>query len=557
MVPFNSRSIASFFSIFMEIEIKNFMHFFTSAISFCFLRLVRFRNISLILFLVAGTQISIAQELQGQELAWVQSYASLVQSIDGLVDPSFEKQADEFAFYSVDLDEEAVSQSLITYGGRLLLPSVKHSEPWQAVITDIDSQTAKDGTIVYTGDVLNTETQQVLGKFTYAHTKGSHPYLYVSTGQETYEIFVAQSDARTNQREYVLKLSVGGVFPGRIDFDDDELAEMLANLESQSNIKAIASQKVTSQNTEVREANKVPKGHGVSTLSSGCVVDLGVGYTVHAYNRNNSIASSIASWAADMSTMLQDIGVTCAMQLAGTKKFNYSESPTSIIYDVIAIDNPGVMRTWKNSTVNADLFIMVTSNGEPHNDPYHGIAETFGTVDTQSCASSYDSNRQCGQWAVVRDDYALSLRVFAHEAAHLVGAAHQYAYGGSNYYDSNFKGAGFSSQNNGAEVSTLSGHYKVTTVMSNPPANIMCSESRATVNPLFFCGYRLPFFASQSISRLVRDDAIPWNPWTGFTYTYRYFPEFYRAYETAPYSVSSPSMQSLLQSGMANSESNQ
>lgn len=395
-------------------------------------------------------------------------------------------------------------------------------------MTSVDSASSSGGDVVYAGSVVDPESKQPIGSFLYSNFLGSSPYLSVNMPFETYEVF---ENALTPETDFVLKYQTDPVFHGQIDLDDEEYEQLFQD--------APSTRSMVERKTDM-------SGQRGSARSGSCVVDIGVGYTSAALSRNGSIVSAIGSWVSNLNALINSVGVTCDYRLVGTLAATYTET-SSIFTDIFAIKTNAQITNWKNNTVNADVFVLISSAGSPPvlpSDIYEGIA----LVDQQpACQTIYVTTAKCGEFAIVRDDYAISIYVFAHEVVHLAGARHSYAYGGGT---TAYGGNGFTAQSNGTEDTVSSNAIESTTLMSNPPPSDQCSTSTVVIDRTD-CGNRLPYFASQTASRVVYEVGSFPSP------SYRYFPDFYPNIRTLAYGVSTPSMRGVIQNGMTILKNNQ
>ncbi len=444
---------------------------------------------------------------------------------------------DGFAYYPVTFNDIPFGELIASSKAKILLPMAGSDKLIEATVTQIDSQTSSSGDVVYSGAVTDPETGIEIGSFTYAHFEGSQPYLAVTAGRESYEVF---EDGSTKATDFVLRHDSEQALRGRIDIEPEEWDDLLATLpEEQVSV------------SELSGASRV----SLSQSRSSCLVDVGVGYTSAALARNGSIASSIGAWLSNLNNMVDSIGVTCDYRLVGTLAATYNESTngsnafnSSIVTDVFAIDNDTQIVNWKNNTVNADLFMLITSAAINAGalDILQGVVNP--TQSSTLCHSSVIA-RNCGEYGVTRDDFAFSIRVFAHEMLHMAAAQHEYAYGHPDTGSFPYGGLGFTAMNNSSEQSVSGSRRHSTTVMSNPlvttTVNLMCSSSGTVIN-LTFCGQRLPYIASRTTPRSVQLGNVAWFP----TVT-RYFPPFYPSETSAPYTSPSDSMATLIQNGMS------
>lgn len=437
------------------------------------------------------------------------------------------------SIYPVKLESDVFNLALIENGGELLLPSVSGLSGYLAKITSIDTTTSDNGT-VYRGDLYDQASKELVGDFIYTSARGSEPYLYVTTFTEgAYEII---KDPMLSEKGMVLKHLKLGAVDGVTDLDHEEL---LRSIVRDTGDKSVLT--VTSEDNQRSDAAR-----------TSCNVAVGVGYTSAAKARNSSIISSITAWLSDLNRMVSEIGVTCNFTLVGTKQFNYVEQ-SSLTSDIYSVATDTQVANWKNNGVNADIFVMILSNAASHTDQLHGAALQIGQ---SSCSTQYAPSAKCAEYAVVRDDYAYSIRVFAHEVIHMTGVVHKYAYGHPSLA---YGGAGFYAQNVNAENYTLANHYRATTVMTNPPAyTVMCNNSAPVVN-ISSCGHRLPFIASESVTHTVMDGSLEMDPQIGASSIRRnyYFPAFYPEVTTTQYFNPSPTMRSVIQNGMTILSTNQ
>ncbi|MEO0438574.1 MAG: hypothetical protein AAF098_16870 [Pseudomonadota bacterium] len=440
-------------------------------------------------------------------------------------------------YYPVTFNDISFAELIASSKAKILLPMAGSDKSMKATVSQIDNQTSSSGDVVYSGVVTDPETNIEIGYFTYAHFDGSQPYLAVTAGSESYEIF---EDGSTRATDFVLRHNSEQAFKGRVDVEPEEWEELLATLPSEQ-----------VSNSEQNAASRASS----SQSRSSCLVDVGVGYTSAALARNGSIVSSIGAWMSNLNNMVDSIGVTCNYRLVGTLAATYQESTngnnvfnSSIVTDIFAIDNDPQIVTWKNNTVNADLFMLITSaaiNAGPL-DLLQGVVNP--TRPSTLCHSSVIA-RNCGEYGITRDDFAFSIRVFAHEMLHMAAAQHEYAYGHPNTGSFPYGGLGFTAMNNSSEQSVTGSRKHSTTVMSNPlitpSVNLMCASSGTVIN-LTFCGQRLPYIASRTTPRSVQLGNLPWFP----TVT-RYFPPFYPSVTSAPYTSPSDVMATLIQNGMS------
>ncbi|MEE4204250.1 MAG: hypothetical protein V2I45_11505 [Halieaceae bacterium] len=434
-----------------------------------------------------------------------------------------------FQFMPVRINSDAVAMSIFEEGGSFLLPGFESDKSLTARVVHLDSNTArKSGDIVFSGSVYSGSSSEIVGEFVFSHFEGSEPYIAVATSEYGYEVFW-HGTAETG--DFVLKKSVEKIFEGPLDISDYVLLELVKH--------------------EHRfKPTDNPKQGLRAKSGSGCDVQLGVGYTIAAHARNSSIVSAIGAWVSDLNDMLDDIGVPCDFALVGTKKFlTYSEGTTSVSgLEVITTDwcrvagcghpynitqNSEVV--WYRDANSMDAVIMIQSadiNGGP-SDNFQGVvwARLPGRPSSnRACVANNFGNAPfgCSDFAIVRDDYAFGFRVFAHEALHMVGARHEYAYGGPGSIASG--GSGFTSMMNYTDVLPSGSNPISTTIMSN--TSNFCSWSSRSVD--LTCGMRLPFIASKTTPQSVTP-AFTWPQ----VPTNRYFPSIYPLRTQVPYSSSS------------------
>ena len=441
------------------------------------------------------------------------------------------------SYYPVTFNDTPFGELIASSKAKFLLPMAGSDKSMEATVTQVDNRTSSSGDVVYSGAVTDPETGIELGSFTFAHFEGSQPYLTVTAGQKSYEIF---EDGSTKATDFVLRHNSEQAFKGRIDVEAEEWEDLLATFPEE---QVLVSEKDAGDSARS------------SSSRSSCLVDVGVGYTSAALARNGSIVSSIGTWMSNLNSMIDSIGVTCDYRLVGTLGTTYNESTngnnifnSSIVTDVFAIDNDAQIVNWKDNTVNADLFMLITSAAinAGSQDILQGVVNP--TRSSPLCHSSVIS-RNCGEYGITRDDFAFSIRVFAHEVLHMAAAQHEYAYGHPDTGSFPYGGLGFTAMNNTSEQSVTGSRKHSTTVMTNPlvttTTNLMCASSGTVIN-LTSCGQRLPYIASRTTPRSVQLGNLPWFP----TVT-RYFPPFYPSETSAPYTSPTDVMATLIQNGMS------
>lgn len=457
------------------------------------------------------------------------SHVSVAVGDDGVeygvtVDALVTQHDANFTYKLAGMDGGLLDRALLENKGKLLLPKPKGDGFWRSEITSIDSSTSPMGGVVYSGTLYDAELPGEVGTFTYAHDKSSLPYIYVSSIHGDYEILASFGQ---RSEDLYMKQALVSIVPGTIDAEPEE-----------TKIKSYLPEALVKSESRSLQNEEMVRGQ--------CNVSVAVGYTNNAVTRNGSIVSSITAWLSQLNAMISEIGVTCNYTLAGTKLISSLTESNHIFTDYNNVIANTEIDNWKNNVVNGDIFVLITSNLEPHTDAYHGVAGQSGQA---ACATTYKPNAKCGQYAVVRDDYAASIRVFAHEILHLAGVDHAYAYGFAGV--TSYGGNGFSSQNNSSERYVTNGGIRSTTVMNNPEQNSMCGGSSIVLN-MPYCGARLPFLASQTKLRQYHIWPVVnvWSPVTG------YFPDFYPTLRAA-YGQTSPTMRSVIQNGMSILKNNQ
>lgn len=469
----------------------------------------------------------LATPAQSQELSFAKLRGDIV------------RVENEFEYYSViGVPERAEDLLALATDSKtyLTLPVVGNGEGLRAIVDSIDLTTVFDRSPVISGVIIDPRLEEEVGTFIYSHIEGSHPYLAVFAGPDSYELF---EDGSTEEIDFVLRRQTDPIFRGVTDPDADALLESLG-LTANKTVLAVSDTR------------------SLSSSGQGCVIDVGVGYTQAAILRNGSFVSAIGSWMSNLNSLIDDIGVTCNYHLLGIKRFpSHVESTvadptfgTALVPDLNAITSNSNIISWKNSTIGADIFIMIQSaaitapQSGTAGDIFHGAM--LQQYAAPSCQTTYGPNSRCGEYGIARDSYALSIGVFAHEILHAAGIRHSYSYGNDNP-SLNYGGPGFSSPFNGSEESLTGGGLRSTTIMGNPPINTMCSVSSSVVDSSI-CANRLPFIASRNKARLVQTG----TPGSGTSYVVRYFPEFYPAHNSqTPYTSPPHSMNGAIQSGMS------
>jgi hypothetical protein len=264
---------------------------------------------------------------------------------------------------------------------------------------------------------------------------------------------------------------------------------------------------------------------------------------------------------SDLNDMIDDVGVSCDFALASTRQLSTHSEGTSELpgsgLGVLASDlcrlsgfcsqssGNSEIQNWRNNQ-NLDVVIVLQDadiNGGPADDT-QGIAER--SINNSQCNSNWSGGAQafnCGEYAIVRDDYAYSIRVFAHEVLHLAGARHEYAYGQNDLFDDS--GSGHSAMADLTDVPLDTGAQPATTVMSNNSP--MCSWSNFAVN--YSCAVRMPGIASDTLARTVFEWNWSLGRWDQFRPT-RYFPVHFPFYERRPYTANYESVADVVDSGM-------
>jgi len=411
--------------------------------------------------------------------------------------PDVERQA------AVNLDIGVAEQALLT--GRLMALRMFNSE----YLLSLDrSSPGSAGVITYSGNVFDHENNPI-GDILLTSGEGMY-YSLMRTMDGIYQISPA---AETPNAPHVLQKMRPVPARGITDFDDP----------------------IAASPHELRHDDVIGEGSSQDTDFTGkpiqqrdvqsSTVELLVLYTSNVRARRGGAGATV-NWintmVADYNNKLGELGTSAKPLLLkaaletsfdnlGTiyqenKTHNGSNAcycTTTCACDSIVADQYWVSTNYMVSNLRsmygADLVVLITAANQIHPEDFaHGFAGLKKGYTPQTHGSTID---KWGEFATVRDDYALANLTFHHEIGHAFGLEH--AHGAATFGYTYTSGAGWEQQSGPNE------HKKPITIMEVNREYDICALSSSTSS--ITCQMRLPYFAHATKSRMfnIPDGWVP------------------------------------------------